>query len=212
VLDTAPAVNTTGLALVSAGGAAGAGIVVPVAATKNLHGVCARESLCAWRVLRRGGAHLLTPEPRYCVAPPLRRCADPSKHVVLHNPKYDDLYAPVAGPAHPYRADGLAAGQRNHPTGFVEVRASASARRVAGRRLATCVRHRRRLSRLTLCVCRRATPAGRARGHLHVRRTVQHLPRVRLRRGAVRAGLRGRRGRAAEQKRCVVARKQPKGV
>jgi hypothetical protein len=38
VLDTAPAVNTTGLALVSAGGVAGQGIVVPVAATKNLHG------------------------------------------------------------------------------------------------------------------------------------------------------------------------------
>ncbi len=36
--DIAPAVNTTGLALVSAGGPVGAGIVVPVAATKNLHG------------------------------------------------------------------------------------------------------------------------------------------------------------------------------
>lgn len=38
VPDIAPAVNTTGLALVSAGGHAGAGVVVPVAATKNLHG------------------------------------------------------------------------------------------------------------------------------------------------------------------------------
>ena len=38
VPDIAPAVNTTGLALVSAGGPAGAGIVVPVAATKNLLG------------------------------------------------------------------------------------------------------------------------------------------------------------------------------
>jgi pre-mRNA-processing factor 17 len=44
---------------------------------------------------------------------------------VFHNPRLEDLHAPVAGPAHPYRADGLAAGQRNHPTGFVEVRARA---------------------------------------------------------------------------------------
>ena len=106
--DTAPAVNTTGLALVSAGGPAGAGIVVPVAATKNLHGALAR---------RQGARRHLTR---------LRTRADPTKHIVFHNPRVEDLHAPVAGPAHPYRADGLAAGQRNHPTGFVEVSARAS--------------------------------------------------------------------------------------
>jgi pre-mRNA-processing factor 17 len=45
--------------------------------------------------------------------------------MVYHNPRYEDLHAPVAGPAHPHRADGVAAGQRNHPTGFVEARAAA---------------------------------------------------------------------------------------
>lgn len=45
---------------------------------------------------------------------------DPARHVVYHNPRVSDLHAPVAGPAHPYRAQGMAAGERNHPTGHVE--------------------------------------------------------------------------------------------
>lgn len=57
------------------------------------------------------------------LAPDALATADPTKHLVFHNPRLEDLHAPVAGPAHPYRADGLAAGQRNHPTGFVEVSA-----------------------------------------------------------------------------------------
>ena len=81
--DIAPAVDTTGLTLVSAGGPAGAGAVVPLGATKALH--------------------------------------DPGKHVVFHNPRVQDLFAPAAGPAHPYRAHGVSAGERNHPTGNVEV-------------------------------------------------------------------------------------------
>ncbi len=49
VPDIAPAIDTTGLALVSAGGPAGAGVVVPLAATKALHGAW-RSALarCAW--------------------------------------------------------------------------------------------------------------------------------------------------------------------
>jgi hypothetical protein len=48
--------------------------------------------------------------------------ADPAKKVVHYNPKYEDMYAPIAGPAHPFSKDGLAAGQRNHKIGHVEVR------------------------------------------------------------------------------------------
>ena len=41
VPDIAPAVDTTGLALVAHTGLPGTGAVVPVAATKSLHGACA---------------------------------------------------------------------------------------------------------------------------------------------------------------------------
>ena len=159
VPDIAPAVNTTGLALVSAGGPAGAGIVVPVAATKNLLG-----AFLGARARRARQQRGLT-----CV----HRCAalaDPTKHIVFHNPRFEDLHAPVAGPAHPYRADGLAAGQRNHPTGFVEVSARAA---TSGSQALT----QARLSRWH---------AGRARRLLRLRRAVQHLPLVRLWRRAIR--------------------------
>lgn len=44
-----------------------------------------------------------------------------SVHVIRHNPKAEDLYAPVAGPSHPYRKEGVGGlGERNHPLGFVE--------------------------------------------------------------------------------------------
>uniref|UniRef100_A0A061R092 Pre-mRNA-processing factor 17 n=1 Tax=Tetraselmis sp. GSL018 TaxID=582737 RepID=A0A061R092_9CHLO len=45
---------------------------------------------------------------------------DPGQKLVYHNPKFDELYAPVAGPAHPFRKDGVAAGLKNHTTGHVE--------------------------------------------------------------------------------------------
>ncbi len=51
-LDIAPPVETTGLALVSAGGPAGSGVVVPSAATKNLHGA----ARAAAQLLARLGA------------------------------------------------------------------------------------------------------------------------------------------------------------
>eukprot|EP00899_Mesostigma_viride_P009271 jgi/Mesvir1/18345/Mv14244-RA.1 len=45
---------------------------------------------------------------------------DPSSHVVRYNPTVEQLWAPVAGPAHPFYKDGLSRGVKNHKTGFVE--------------------------------------------------------------------------------------------
>ena len=53
---------------------------------------------------------------------PVYLCSDPSKRQVYYNPKYEDMYAPVAGPVHPFSRDGLAQGSKNHKQGMVEVR------------------------------------------------------------------------------------------
>lgn len=45
---------------------------------------------------------------------------DPTQHVVNYNPTYDQLWAPMVGPSHPYAKDGIAQGMRNHKLGFVE--------------------------------------------------------------------------------------------
>jgi len=45
---------------------------------------------------------------------------DPTQHSVTFNPTYDQLWAPLYGPAHPYAKDGMAQGMRNHKLGFVE--------------------------------------------------------------------------------------------
>ncbi|XP_011041458.1 PREDICTED: pre-mRNA-processing factor 17-like isoform X1 [Populus euphratica] len=50
----------------------------------------------------------------------LSKPIDPVQHVVAFNPTYDQLWAPVLGPAHPYAKDGIAQGMRNHKLGFVE--------------------------------------------------------------------------------------------
>ncbi|KAK3041787.1 hypothetical protein RJ639_000303 [Escallonia herrerae] len=50
----------------------------------------------------------------------LAKPLDPTQHVVNFNPKYDQLWAPIYGPAHPYAKDGLAQGLRNHKLGHVE--------------------------------------------------------------------------------------------
>ncbi|XP_072981877.1 uncharacterized protein [Typha latifolia] len=50
----------------------------------------------------------------------LHRPLDPSQHAVAFNPTYDQLWAPVLGPAHPFAKDGVAQGLRNHKLGFVE--------------------------------------------------------------------------------------------
>ncbi|XP_059656123.1 uncharacterized protein LOC132303069 isoform X1 [Cornus florida] len=50
----------------------------------------------------------------------LTKPLDPSHHVVAFNPTYDQLWAPIYGPAHPYAKDGIAQGMRNHKLGFVE--------------------------------------------------------------------------------------------
>lgn len=38
------------------------------------------------------------------------------------NLPYDEMHAPVVGPAHPFQKDGIAAGMKNHRSGHVEVR------------------------------------------------------------------------------------------
>lgn len=50
----------------------------------------------------------------------LTKPLDPTQHVVAFNPTYDQLWAPIQGPAHPYAKDGIAQGMRNHKLGFVE--------------------------------------------------------------------------------------------
>ena len=50
----------------------------------------------------------------------VRNLHDPAKKKIYYNAKYEDLHAPLAGPAHPFRADGAARGARNHATGHVE--------------------------------------------------------------------------------------------
>ncbi|KAK9751029.1 hypothetical protein RND81_02G236900 [Saponaria officinalis] len=45
---------------------------------------------------------------------------DPTQHVVSYNPTYDQLWAPIYGPAHPFSKDGVAQGLRNHKLGSVE--------------------------------------------------------------------------------------------
>ena len=50
----------------------------------------------------------------------LSKPIDPVQHVVAFNPTYDQMWAPVLGPAHPYARDGIAQGMRNHKLGFVE--------------------------------------------------------------------------------------------
>ncbi|KAL4605604.1 hypothetical protein ACB092_09G041600 [Castanea dentata] len=48
------------------------------------------------------------------------RPIDPLQHVVALNPTYEQLWAPIVGPAHPYTKDGIAQGMHNHKLGFVE--------------------------------------------------------------------------------------------
>lgn len=50
----------------------------------------------------------------------LAKPLDPSQHVVAFNPTFDQLWAPIYGPAHPFAKDGIAQGMRNHKLGFVE--------------------------------------------------------------------------------------------
>ncbi|XP_078440289.1 transducin/WD40 repeat-like superfamily protein [Wolffia australiana] len=45
---------------------------------------------------------------------------DPSQRIVPFNPTYDQLWAPIHGPAHPHAKDGAPLGLRNHKLGHVE--------------------------------------------------------------------------------------------
>jgi len=69
------------------------------------------------------GLALVSSGPGSGVVVPLgatKELQQPGKHVVYHNPRAQDLFAPAAGPAHPYRRQGAAGEDRNHPTGHVE--------------------------------------------------------------------------------------------
>ncbi|KAL7198169.1 hypothetical protein ACSBR2_020650 [Camellia fascicularis] len=46
---------------------------------------------------------------------------DPSQHVVVFNPTYDQLWAPIYGPSHPYAKDGIAQEEGGGGGGGVEV-------------------------------------------------------------------------------------------
>ena len=60
----------------------------------------------------------LPPSPVFCS---VVACADATARQVMANLPYDQMHAPVLGPAHPYQKDGVAAGMRNHRAGHVEV-------------------------------------------------------------------------------------------
>ncbi|KAG5548407.1 hypothetical protein RHGRI_013933 [Rhododendron griersonianum] len=56
-------------------------------------------------------------------APPteaLTKPLNPTQDLVTFNPTYDQLWAPINGPSHPYAKDGLTQGMRNHKLGFVK--------------------------------------------------------------------------------------------
>ena len=49
----------------------------------------------------------------------LRRHIDPSAKEISYNPRYDELFAPVAGPAHPFKTQQEAA-VKNMLSGYTE--------------------------------------------------------------------------------------------
>eukprot|EP00741_Cyanophora_paradoxa_P003039 tig00000663_g2951.t1 len=49
-----------------------------------------------------------------------KHAADPTRSLIHYNPKVDQLWAPVAGPQHPFRADSMSKGFKNTLTGYVE--------------------------------------------------------------------------------------------
>ncbi|KAI4367513.1 hypothetical protein MLD38_023243 [Melastoma candidum] len=50
----------------------------------------------------------------------LSRPIDPTQHSLAFNPTYDQLWAPIYGPSHPFSSSGLPQGLRNHKLGSVE--------------------------------------------------------------------------------------------
>ncbi|KAI8555478.1 hypothetical protein RHMOL_Rhmol05G0175700 [Rhododendron molle] len=50
----------------------------------------------------------------------LTKPLDTTQHLVTFNPTYDQLWAPIYGPSHPYAKDGLTQCMRNHKLGFVK--------------------------------------------------------------------------------------------
>eukprot|EP00775_Hariotina_reticulata_P008921 gene8921-9098_t len=59
-------------------------------------------------------------ENRLAAASDTRHLLDPKARSVQYNLPYRDMSAPMAGPAHPFQKDGLAAGLKNHWAGHVE--------------------------------------------------------------------------------------------
>lgn len=120
LVSAAPEVDTTGLALMD-------NTVVRKAATRHLQGIYAHQLIYSagghemktFRCCGTGG------HPAGVASFDLRLsimcAADATARQVMVNLPYEEMHAPVVGPAHPYQKDGIAAGMKNHRTGHVEV-------------------------------------------------------------------------------------------
>ena len=95
-------VDTAGLALVDSR-------AVPAASMRFLQG---RQALCCRCACPAGVARELLI---------LRGGADATARKVYANLPLVEMHAPVVGPAHPFQKDGIAAGMKNHRSGYVEV-------------------------------------------------------------------------------------------
>ena len=137
-------VDTAGLALVDSR-------AVPAASTRFLQGgqaTCCRFASCPAGVAR--GLLIL-------------RCgADATARKVYANLPLVEMHAPVVGPAHPFQKDGIAAGMKNHRSGYVEVRQRAPAVQS--------------LRQLPCADTDGVRTAGLPHARLPLRQPVQHLP------------------------------------
>ena len=95
-------VDTAGLALVDSR-------AVPAASMRFLQGRQAANCRCS------------RPAGVACGMLQLRCGADATARKVYANLPLVEMHAPVVGPAHPFQKDGIAAGMKNHRSGYVEV-------------------------------------------------------------------------------------------
>ncbi len=92
---------------------------VPAASTRFLQG--------APPARRRGRCLAPRPRPRPRADRRAPGPADATARKVYANLPLVEMHAPVVGPAHPFQKDGIAAGMKNHRSGYVEVRTARAA-------------------------------------------------------------------------------------